>query len=333
MSTEQPRTSDARMRAVLIERFGGPDALVTREVERPVPKPGEVLVRIRASALNPLDCHVRSGKLWFVTGRRFPKTLGAELSGEVVGVGDGASRFTIGDAVFGFVDLLAKVPGSYAEYVTVPERWLAAKPDALTHAEAAALPIAGMTALVALRELAHAQAGQRALIVGASGGVGAHAIQIAKHLGLDVTGVSSAKNVAFVRELGADRAMDYEREDPAGDTSEPYDTILDMSESGSFWRFRRALAPAGVYVTTIPGPGAMLTQALTSAFGRRRAHALNVSGHASSELLGDIAEMAARGTLRPIVERVVPLRELPEAHAAIERGGRRGKTVVDVALA
>src|SRR5688572_24305344 len=233
------------MRAVTYDRFGSPDVLQLRQIAVPTPAPGQVLVRIRAAAANPWDWHFLRGLPYIAringAGVRRPKhpVLGGDVAGEVVATGDGAGRFAVGDEVYGFIEF-----GGFADYVAVPETSLAAMPRNLSFDEAAAVPLAATTALQGLRDVGQVKAGDRVLIIGASGGVGTFAVQIAKAFGAHVTGVASGRNAGLLRALGADRVVDYTREDvTAGD--DRYDVVFQLAGTASGSALGRILAPGG----------------------------------------------------------------------------------------
>jgi len=311
------------MKAAVAEEFGGIDRVVVRDVPKPAPGPGEVLVRVRAASMNPLDCKLREGKFRLVFRVRPPFVLGFDVAGEVEGVGPGVTRLRPGDAVFGELPR----PGAHAEYVVAGEDHLLPKPGRLSFEEAAAIPAAAMSALQALRDEARLRAGQHLLVNGAGGGIGTFAVQIAKAWGGRVTAVASARNQDLLREIGADESLDYAKDDFARREA-VFDAILDVVPNRSFPECRRALAPGGTYVTTLPGPGPFLWRALTALplFGGRRCRALMLRPKRSD--LEELARLAEAGSLRPVVGEVFPLDAIREAHARMESGHARGKIVV-----
>jgi len=311
------------MKAAVAEEFGGIDRVVVRDVPKPAPGPGEVLVRVRAASMNPLDCKLREGKFRLVFRVRPPFVLGFDVAGEVEGVGPGVTRLRPGDAVFGELPR----PGAHAEYVVAGEDHLLPKPGRLSFEEAAAIPAAAMSALQALRDEARLRAGQHLLVNGAGGGIGTFAVQIAKAWGARVTAVASARNQDLLREIGADESLDYAKDDFARREA-VFDAILDVVPNRSFPECRRALAPGGTYVTTLPGPGPFLWRALTALplFGGRRCRALMLRPKRSD--LEELARLAEAGSLRPVVGEVFPLDAIREAHARMQSGHARGKIVV-----
>ena len=234
------------MKAAVYRRYGSPDVVRIEDVGKPVPKDNEVLIEVRAASVNPLDWHTMRGTPYFIrmmTGLRRPKIarLGVDVAGQVEAVGSNVTRFKPGDPVFGACS------GAFAEYVCTRESALAAKPDNVTFEQAAAVPVAALTALQSLRDKGKIQPGQKVLINGAAGGVGTFAVQIARSFGADVTGVCSTRNVDMVRSIGADRAVDYTQEDFTR-SGQRYDLILDLVGNHSLLACRRALNPKGTYV-------------------------------------------------------------------------------------
>jgi NADPH:quinone reductase-like Zn-dependent oxidoreductase len=311
------------MRAAVTEAFGGVDRVVVRDLPEPVPGPGEVRLRVRAAAMNPLDCKLREGKLRLVFRVKPPFVLGFDVAGEVEAVGPGVSRLRAGDAVFGSMSR----PGAHAEHAVAGEELLLPKPTRLSFEEAAALPAAGVSALQALRDDARLRPGQRVLLNGAGGGIGTFAIQIARARDSRVTAVASARNQDLLRDLGADECVDYAREDFARREG-AFDAILDLVPNRSFPSCRRALAPGGTYVTTLPGPGPFLWRALTAGpfFGGRRCRMLMLVPRRSD--LEELARLVEEGKLRSVVGEVFPLDAIREAHVRMQSGHARGKIVV-----
>ena len=319
------------MKAAVIDGYGGIDRLQVREVAEPgEPGPGQVRLRVRAASVNPIDWKMRRGSLRIVMPAKFPLTLGFDAAGEVDAVGPEVTGFQPGDAVFGGVD---RHQGAYAEMTLARESALAPLPRSLSFVEAAALPVAGLTALQALRDRGELAAGERALINGASGGVAHLAVQIAAAVGARVTGVSSGRNLEFVRSLGAAEAIDYEEEDFAG-RDDAWDVIFDAVGNRSYQECEPALAhDGGIYVTTAVGPRPFLNAAFTSLGGlfgqKKRARWITVKQ--TAEDLALLARMADQGRVRPEIQEVFPLEKIRAAHALSETGRTRGKTVIEIA--
>jgi NADPH:quinone reductase-like Zn-dependent oxidoreductase len=311
------------MRAAVTEAFAGIDRLVVRDVPKPVPGPGEVLVRVKAAAMNPLDCKLREGKFRLIFRVKPPFVLGFDLAGEVEAVGTGVTRLRPGDAVFGTLSR----PGAHAEHAVAAEQMLLPKPSRLSFEDAAAVPAAAMSALQLLRDDVRLREGQRVLLNGAGGGIGTFAIQIAKAWGARVTAVASSRNQDLLRELGADECLDYAKEDFVAREA-AFDAILDLVPNRSFPECRRALAPGGTYVTTLPGPGPYFWQALTvlPLFGGRRCRALMLVPKRRD--LEEIVQLIEEGKLRSVVGDVFPLDAIRDAHVRMQSGHARGKIVV-----
>lgn len=321
------------MRAAVIDGYGGSDRLTIREVPDPEPpETGQVLVRVRAASVNPLDWKVRNGSMRLLRPARFPLVLGSDAAGEVVAIGPEVTRFQPGDAVFGGADV-SRHGGCFAELVLMREATLAGKPDSLSFEEAAALPVAGQTALQALRDTGELVAREKLLINGASGGVGHFAVQIARGMGARVTAVASGRNQEFLRGLGAQETIDYEEEDFAG-RDEEWDVILDAAGMRQYADCEPALArDGGIYVTTLPGPKHFIWIGLTAlggVFGQpKRARAVFVKHRA--EDLAVLARMAEQRKLQPHLAEVYSLERIAAALDHSESGHVRGKVVLRVA--
>ncbi|WP_103959946.1 NAD(P)-dependent alcohol dehydrogenase [Nonomuraea solani] len=319
------------MRAALYDRYGPPEVLYEGTVPKPVPGPGEVLVRVHAASVNGGELYGRAGRLRPVTGlasRGFPKRVGIDFAGEVAALGPGRNRPgpKVGDRVWG---LLPRTFGSAAEYVTVRPRHIAPVPAGLDLAEAAALPAVGTTAITALRDKAGLRPGERLLVRGAAGGVGSVAVQLGHALGAHVTALAGARTLDFAGDLGADEVHDYATTDAAA--LGPFDVVLDTVGT-SHATYRRLLAPGGRMVAIafdVGRPAASLGYVAASAvFGRGRVRIF--SGGVTHWLAAGLGRYVAEGMIRPVVDTVFPLADIAKAHAAMEAGGVRGKIVVRV---
>jgi NADPH:quinone reductase-like Zn-dependent oxidoreductase len=311
------------MQALVQDRYGPPDVLELREIDRPVVEDDEVLVRVHAVGLNYADPHIMRGMPHFlrlVYGPFKPRqgVRGTDIAGRVEAVGDLVRQFRPGDEVFGWCS------GAFAEYVTVTDDHLLAKPADLTFEHAAAVGVAAFTALQALRDIAHLQAGQTALINGASGGVGTFAVQIAKAYGAEVTGVCSTKKLEMVRSLGADHVIDYTEKDFT-QLGRVYDVILDNVGNHSLSDLRRVLTRSG---TLIPNSGRMVGPLLLSLLVSQKLRPF-LSMPKLDDLV-ELEELIEAGKLTPVIDRTYPLAEAADAMRYLEEGHAAGKVVVTV---
>ncbi len=319
------------MRAAAVDAYGS-DRLTVRELPDPgSPGPGQVLLKVRAAGVNPIDWKIRKGHMRLAMPAKFPLVLGYDVAGEVVEIGPEVTRFEPGDAIFGGVDV-KRQGGSYAELVLAREAALAPKPEALSFEEAAAMPTSGLTALQALCDKGGLVPKENVVINGASGGVGHFAVQIARALGAQATAVTSARNLDFVRGLGAQEAIDYEEEDFAG-RDDAWDVIFDAVGRRTYPDCEPSLSrEGGIYVTTLGGPRLMIWIGLTTLGGlfgqRKRARLVLVKYRA--EDLAFLARLVEQRKLRPVIQEVFPLEEIRKAHDLSEAGHVRGKIVVRV---
>jgi NADPH:quinone reductase-like Zn-dependent oxidoreductase len=312
----------------LLDAHGGSDRLQVRDdVQPPRPGPGELLVRVRAAAVNPADCKLRRGEVPFFLRPRLPCIPGHDIAGDVV-VGGG--KFRLGDPVFGLLPLSRM--GGYAELALLAESGAARMPDSLSYEEAAAVPVCGLTSLQALRDAGRLSAGQSVLIHGAAGGVGTFAVQIARALGAEVAATCGREGGEIVRSLGVTTVIDYTIEDFTRRGAR-YDVIFDAVGRRSFRDCRRALEPHGTYVSTLPTPSLLMRMALRPAlrlFGwKNRVQFVLARGRAAD--LEFLATLADEGKLRPRIERVYPLDQVRAAHDHVDTGHAHGKTVLRIA--
>jgi 2-desacetyl-2-hydroxyethyl bacteriochlorophyllide A dehydrogenase len=314
------------MKAVFINQYGSTQVLQYGSIETPSINRDQLLVKVYASSVNPVDWKIRAGQLQFLTGYKFPMVLGFDVSGEVVAVGDSVTRFQTGDKVYAYLDSLPG--GAYAEYAVVSERVACFKPDNMSYEQAAAVPLAATTALQALRDLGQILPGHKVLINGASGGVGSFAVQIAKALKAEVTAVCSTQNVELVQSLGGDRVIDYTVQDFTKDTSF-YDIIFDAVGKESFSGCQNILKPNGVYVTTLPDPDSVVQSFLTFLLPGKKSKL--VVAQSSGQDLAYLKELIEGGKIRSVIDRTYSLEELAVAHAESEQGHVVGKLVIAVA--
>jgi NADPH:quinone reductase-like Zn-dependent oxidoreductase len=309
----------ATMRAVRFHDFGEPAVLRLEQVERPAPGSGEVLVRVHAAGVNPVDCKIRGGAIPSLAPE-LPRIPGFDVAGVVAAVGDGVQRLKVGDAVFGYLSL--RRGGGYAEYVVAPEGELAPMPRTLGFVEAAAVPLAALTAWQALVETAGLSEGQAVLVHAGAGGVGHFAVQIAKARGATVVATASEGNHAFLRELGADRVIDYRTQRFEELVSE-VDVVLDPIGGDTLERSYGVLKRGGFLVSIVGAPPA---EELAE-------HGLRGAGilvRPDAKGLAELAELIDLGALRPEVSLTLPLAEAAQAHARSETGHTRGKIVLVV---
>ena len=327
------------MKAVRYHRYGGPDVLELQEVDTPAAGDGEVLVRIRAASVNPLDWHFMRGAPYLVrmmAGLSRPKPsasrLGADMAGSVEAVGQNVTGFQPGDEVFGGLE----ERGTLAEYISVrADAVVLQKPAGLTFEQAAAVPVAAFTALQALRDKGRVQPGQKVLVNGASGGVGTFAVQIAKALGAEVTGVCSTANVGMVASIGADHVVDYTREDFTR-AERRYDLLIDIAGNRSLAETRRVLAPKGALVL-VGGPnkgrwigpfGRTIRMLLQSPAVSQRM--VSFLAHQNRDDLAVLRELLDAGKVTPVIDRAYRLNQVAEAVRYLETGHARGKVVITV---
>ncbi len=317
------------MKAIVRTRYGPPDVLQFAEVQKPTPNDNEVLIKLFAASLNPLDRFMMRGAPLFrlIPGLRTPKEkrLGVDLAGQVAAVGRDVTQFKPGDQVFG------ACRGSFAEYVCATEEKLALKPANLAFEQAAAVPVAAITALQGLRDKGAIQPGQKVLVDGASGGVGTFAIQIAKAFGAEVTAVCSTRNVHQARSLGADHVIDYTREDFTK-SGKRYDLILGANAHHSIFAYRRSLRTNGIFVLVGGGFAQILqTMLLGSAFsllGRKKSCFFIAKLNQKDFIF--LRSLLESGQIAPIIDRRYSLRDLPEAIRYLEEGHAQGKIVITV---
>ena len=322
------------MKAIVYREYGSPDVLRCEEVDKPTPGDGEVLVRIRAAAANPMDYGFMGGTYIMrpMTGLRKPKRTrpGVDLAGEVEALGANVAAFRPGDEVFGVGR------GAFADYVCTPADRLALKSARLTFEQAAALPVAGLTALQGLRDKGRLQPGQRILINGASGGVGTFAVQIAKAMGGDVTAVCSTRNVDLVRSFGANQVIDYSREEFTRGT-ERYDLILDCVGNRPLSAHRRVLTPKGTFLAVGVRPGGRwigplpyLIKLLVASRFMSQKVVFFIARANAAELAG-LTALVEANQVRPVIDRCYPLGETAEAIRYLKEGHPRGKVVITMA--
>ncbi len=320
------------MKVIFYTEYGPPEVLQLKDVETPTPKEDEVLVKVHAASINYVDGQLLSGESFFLrmlNGLRKPKhkILGDDIAGRVEAVGMDVKQFQPGDDVFGISEF-----GAFAEYACADEKYLALKPASLSYEEAAAVPTAGMTALVGLRGKREIQPGHMVLINGASGGVGMFALQIAKYFGAEVTGVCSTSKLDFVRSIGADRVIDYTQEDFTK-SGLFYDLIFDVAAYRSIFDYKRILNPEGIYICAGGSMArffqALLLGPLISMTGDKKLGSIGMAKPDKKDF-GLMRKLLEAGKVVPVVDRCYPLIEVPEALRYYGEGHARGKIVITV---
>ncbi len=319
------------MKAVVFEKYGPPEVLEMKEVEKPTPKENEVLIKIYATSVTAADWRMRKPDPFLarmmngVFGPKKFNVLGIELAGEIEEVGDGVTRFKPGDQIFGTTGFTF---GAYAEYVCIPEDGsITQKPTNLDFGESAVLPVGTDTALFFLRTQGNVQRGQKVLIYGASSSVGSYAVQLAKYYGAEVTAVCSTSNLEWVKELGADKMIDYTSEDFTKN-GETYDAIFDAVGKLSLFGSMKALKEGGVFLDAVH----MMRRSVQAKFATMRSDKKILGGTATGlvEDLVFMKELVEAGMLKPVIDRSYPLEEVVEAHRYVETGRKRGNVIITV---
>jgi NADPH:quinone reductase-like Zn-dependent oxidoreductase len=313
------------MKAIVIDKKNAPDVLVLREVEKQIPTGSEVLVKIMACGINAYD--YRSMQLNMIPPR---KILGEDIAGIVEAVGNDVKKFKVGDQVFG--EIASAGSGGFAEYVAVDEKYLTFKPSTVSFEEAAALPMAGVTALQGLRDVGKIQAGQNVLISGAGGGVGNFAVQLAKIFGAQVTAVCGPQNVELVRSLGADRVIDYQKEDFAK-IGQSFDLILGVNGKRSFSTFRRVMRPNSIFAMAggaLPHLFMLMLFGKLTTLGTKKMVIVKATANIAD--LDFLMGLLAEGKIKSVIDRCYPLAETAEALRYLNTRHARGKVIIQTAL-
>lgn len=326
------------MKAVVCEKYGPPEVLKFKEVNKPTPKNNEVLVKVYASSVTAADCNIRGlthiptglgliARLMLGFNKPRISVIGSVLAGEIEAVGINVKLFKPGDQIFGSAPKL----GAYAEYTCIPEKGaIAKKPENISYEQAAPIPYGALTALYFLRDMAKIKNGQKVLINGASGGVGVYAVQLSNHFGAEVTGVCSTANIEFVKSLGANKVIDYTKED-FNIGGEKWDIIFDIvAGKTSFSRYKKSLNPKGYYLAVAGGLKDMMLMIWTSITGGKKVIFGGGTACEKKENLVFLKELIETGKLKPIVDRSFPLEQIVDAHRYVESGHKRGNIAISV---
>ncbi len=317
------------MKAIVYTKYGSPDVLQFKDIEKPTPKDNEILIRVYETIVTPTDIANRTGDpfmIRFFSGLLRPKHIpGSDLAGVIESVGKDVTIFKKGDQVFGSA---SPATGAHAEYICLPDKGVVALiPGNMNFEGTAGICDAAMTALTFLREEANIQSGQKILIKGASGSVGTFAVQLAKHFGAEVTGVCSSANVELVKSLGADKVIDYTQEDFTKN-GQFYDIVFDAVGKSSFPHCKSSLKHGGIYLTTVPTLAIILQMLWTSKIGSKKAVFAATGLNQSREKLDFLKELLEEGTIKSVIDRRYPLEQIAEAHSYVEKGHKKGNVVI-----
>ncbi len=312
------------MKAALIEQYGGPEVIKISEIARPVPGPGEILIKVFAVSVNPVDWKIRKGNLKMIVSKKFPKILGIEFAGTVEEIGENVTGFIKGQRVFAGSGYEG---GGYAEYAVAQAGRTILIPDNVSFEEASTMAVAGMTALQGLRNKGRIKPGMDVIVNGASGGVGTYAIQIAKVMGAKVTAVCSAKNFDLVKSLGADVIIDYKETDFTK-LPKKYNIIFDAVGYRTFWQTRNVLKKKGIYVNISPSIPLYITSLITRLNPGKKSKGFML--HPDMSDLREVMQMISDKKIRVIIDKVFPLEKLAEAHLYSETERAKGKIIISV---
>ena len=320
------------MKAVYYEKYGSPEVLELKEIEKPSVSGDEILVKVYAASVQAMDIRFRTGTPLLaraIAGLTKQKSniLGFDCSGTVEAVGENITSFSPGDEVIGLINSDNK-GGTHAEYISMTENEIARKPHNLTHVQAATAGMAGLMALQGIRDHGEIKSDKKVLINGASGGIGTYAVQIAKHYGAEVTGVCSTVNLEMVRSIGADHVIDYTKEDFT-ENADSYDVIFDVVRKNTFSNCKKALTSKGIYITTHMSPGLILEMKLNSNPDSKRS--ISMWGDVNGEDLGQVSKLLESEVIVPVIDRIYPMEEIADAHRYVEKGHAKGKVILKIA--
>ena len=315
------------MKAVITKEYGSVDVLKIVDVEKPIINDDEILVEVKSASINPLDWRIRTGEMKIMTGKIPPRILGSDYSGIVVEIGKNISSCKKGDEVFGMIDIIKKKEGTYAEFLKVRENDICLKPDNLNFEEAASLPLVALTTYKALVDIANVKKNSTVLINGCTGGVGSAAVQIAKALELNTTGICSTQNVGFAKEIGCDDVVDYKK-DNVLEKDISYDVIFDTVGNLKFSESKKILKAGGIYVTTAATVSAMILSPVANMFRSKKLKIVIVAP--DSNALSIIRDMAENKKVKAHIFKTFSIEQIKEAHEMSQKGGFRGKLALKI---
>ncbi len=311
------------MKSVIFNSYGDSDVLEIIELERPMVPDNKLLIKVKASSVNPIDYKIRRGDIKILTGKKFPKFAGSDFSGVIEVVGKNVSGYEAGDEVYGFLNPMKG--GAYSEYLIADPINISLKPEKLSFEEAATMPVAALTALQALTYLADIREGVKILINGATGGVGSFAVQIAKTLGAEVIGICSEKNVDLCKNIGADRVYDYSKNEIM-ESNEKYDIFFDVVAKTTFKESKKLLRNSGTYITTIPDSKIIFRKIFNFFPNKKKAKFVMVKS--SGIDLSILTGFVMTGTVKPVIENLFELSDISKAQELAESGKFRGKIAI-----
>lgn len=314
------------MKAYILNQYGLPSVLTKTEISIPEIKKNEVLIKIHAFSINPLDCKIRKGTLHSLVNKKFPKTLGLDFSGEIIKIGKNCKQFKNGDVVIGIAAVLKNKAGCYAEYIAIEEKYVFHKPSKLSFEEAAALPVAALSAWGRLRMIPDGASKKRMLIIGATGGVGSFAVQFGKILNYNITTICSNENLAFAKQLGADNVLDYTTN--IEDINSKFDVIFDAWGQSDFSKTRKLLKNKAYYFSTLSNKKIILHMFLSKLLASYTISIVTVT--AEKEYLNFFSRLIENNKLKIYIDKILDFDELALAHELIEKGGTKGKIVIKI---
>ena len=313
------------MRSIIYNKYGGPEVLEVADVEKPEPDANSILVRVKASSINPVDYKVRRGDMKILSGKKFPKNAGADFAGVIEKAGENVAGYRKGDEIYGFLNPMKG--GAYSDYLIADPANVSLKPEKFSFEQAASMPIAALTALQALNYLGNVNEGTTVLINGATGGVGSFAVQLAKTLGAKVTGICSENNMKLCKDLGADEVFKYAEEE-LNKSGRKFDVFFDAAAKSTFSKSKKFINSRGIYITTIPGIGVIINRIFNFLPFKKKSKFIMVKS--SGIDLAILTGFAMTETLEPVIAKSFKLEDVADAQELAENGKFRGKIVVKI---